>query len=209
MNARRVLSGIAILGLLASLPRGAGAEPPPSPPKDSSHKTPAEDTLRPDVCALLTASDIEAVQRERAKAIQPSARPSGAFLMSQCLYLLPAFDRSVNVTLITAESARPDASTPRRFWQERFHPRPAKGAPLPRILGEEGDKESGPPRSVPGLGEEAFWQGNRLTGALYVLQKDAIVRLSLGGDEDEAAKIEKSKTLALKALPRLDRVLGR
>ena len=60
-----------------------------------------------------------------------------------------------------------------------------------------------PPKKVDGIGEEAYWSGNRFGGALYVLAKDAIVRISVGGPDNEQIKIDKSKALALKALERL------
>ncbi|MBA3242476.1 MAG: hypothetical protein H0T60_14700, partial [Acidobacteria bacterium] len=59
------------------------------------------------------------------------------------------------------------------------------------------------PRPVDGLGEEAFWLGNNKMGALYVLNKNRMVRVSVGGPDEEGSKIEKSKKLAEKALKRL------
>src|SRR5207248_1629286 len=80
-------------------------------------------------------------------------------------------------------------------------------------LGERKEKRGGaereekekrvPPKRLDGIGEEAYWSGNRFGGALYVLAKDAIVRISVGGPDNEQIKITKSKALALKALERL------
>jgi len=56
-----------------------------------------------------------------------------------------------------------------------------------------------------GVGEEAFWVGNRIMGALYVLKGNAFLRISVGGEKDESVRITKTKTLAQKALKRLDR----
>src|SRR5437870_5657463 len=44
---------------------------------------------------------------------------------------------------------------------------------------------------------------NRFGGALYVLKKDSLIRISVGGLENEETKINKSKALAQKALQRL------
>lgn len=41
-----------------------------------------------------------------------------------------------------------------------------------------------------------------IAGALYVLKEDAILRISVGGASDIKTKLEKSKTLAQKALAR-------
>jgi len=65
-------------------------------------------------------------------------------------------------------------------------------------------KESGPPVKIMGVGEEAFWVGNRIMGALYVLKGNAFLRISVGSEEDESVRITKTKTLPRKALKRLD-----
>jgi hypothetical protein len=55
------------------------------------------------------------------------------------------------------------------------------------------------------VGEEAYWTGNPITGALYVLKGNSFLRISVGGSADEEARFQKAKTLAQKALLRLDR----
>jgi hypothetical protein len=44
---------------------------------------------------------------------------------------------------------------------------------------------------------------NRFGGVLYVLKGDAFISISVGGPDTEETKINKSKTLAQKALQRL------
>jgi hypothetical protein len=56
---------------------------------------------------------------------------------------------------------------------------------------------------VRGVGDEAFWEGNKVAGSLYVRKGDAVLRVSVGGPGTEAEKLAKSKRLALKALRRL------
>jgi hypothetical protein len=56
---------------------------------------------------------------------------------------------------------------------------------------------------VRGIGDEAFWAGNKVAGSLYVRKGDAVLRVSVGGPGTESEKIAKSKRLALKALRRL------
>ncbi|HEX9224994.1 MAG TPA: hypothetical protein VF860_16815 [Candidatus Acidoferrales bacterium] len=59
------------------------------------------------------------------------------------------------------------------------------------------------PRLIHGLGEEAYWVGNPVAGALYVLQGETFLRISVGGVRAESARIEESKTLARAVLKRL------
>ena len=65
-------------------------------------------------------------------------------------------------------------------------------------------KEQGSaPKKIEGLGDDAYWVGNRFWGILYVLKGDAFISIGLGGTDDEETKLKKSKTLAQKALQRL------
>ena len=72
-----------------------------------------------------------------------------------------------------------------------------------RGAGREKEEKMLAPKKIEGVGEKAFWSGNRFGGALYVLKGDVFIRVSLGGSDKEEAKIEKSKALAQKALSRL------
>jgi hypothetical protein len=56
---------------------------------------------------------------------------------------------------------------------------------------------------VRGVGDEAYWTGNRMGGALYVLKGTSYLRISIGSVVDQAIKIQRSKTLAQKAIARL------
>ena len=65
-------------------------------------------------------------------------------------------------------------------------------------------KKSGPPpEKIDGVGDEAFWLGNRFGGVLYVLKGNSFFRISVGGAGDKAAKIDKSKKLAQMVLKRI------
>ena len=59
------------------------------------------------------------------------------------------------------------------------------------------------PQPVSGLGDEAFWVADRVTGALYVLHGDIFLRLSVGGVTDEEARLQRARALAESALRRL------
>ena len=69
--------------------------------------------------------------------------------------------------------------------------------------GEQEEEEGSPPQKVNGLGDDAYWIGSRVGGALYVLKGSSYVRISIGGGADQSNKITKSKTLAQKAMARL------
>ena len=169
-----------------------------------------------DVCALLTSAEIEALQGEPIKETTPSEQHGSSFLMSQCFFLTPTFAKSVSLALATPDPAKPSALTPREYWQKQFHPpeqgekekekdEPAAGkAKTPKETEEEREKELRKPRVIDGLGEEAYWTGSPITGALYVLKGDAFLRISVGGEKDESVRIKKAKTLAEEALKRLD-----
>jgi hypothetical protein len=168
---------------------------------------------RIDACALITKGEIEAVQGEPVKETKSSESPGSSFVRSQCFFLTATFPKSVSLALVTPDPDKPSALTPREYWKKQFHPREqeekekhepeASKAKTPKGAEEEREKELSKPRPVEGLGEEAYWVGNAITGALYVLQGDAFLRISVGGVREESARIEKSKELARAALNRL------
>jgi hypothetical protein len=133
--------------------------------------------------------------------------------MSQCFFRTASFNKSVSLVLFTPDPAKPSVPGPREYWQEQFHPRepavkekdePAAGqVKAPKKSEEERERQLHKPRPIGGLGEEAYWVGNPITGALYVVQGDAFLRISVGGIREESARIERSKALARAALKRL------
>ena len=189
-------------------------------PQPHSQGSSAAAKGRIDACALITKAEIEAVQGEPVKETKSSESPSGSFVMSQCLFLTPTFAKSVSLALATPDPVKPSAPSPREFWRKQFHPpeqekgakaekgeeeKPAAGkAKTPKETEQEREKELSKPRVIDGLGEEAYWMGSPITGALYVLKGDAFLRISVGGEKDESVRIKKAKTLAKKALKRLD-----
>jgi hypothetical protein len=168
---------------------------------------------RIDACALITKGEIEAVQGEPVKETKSNESPSSSFVRSQCFFLTATFPKSVSLALVLPDPGEPSALTPRDYWKKQFHPpeqtekekhEPAAGkAKTPKENEEEREKDLSNPRPIEGLGEEAYWVGNAITGALYVLQGDAFLRISVGGVREESARIEKSKALARAALKRL------
>jgi len=138
-----------------------------------------------DACALLSVAEIRRVQGEEPKEAKGSERQAGGLTVQQCFYALPDFSRSVSLEVTRGANVRD-------LWRERFH-----GAGE-----EEGEGEEKPER-VRGLGEEAFWAGNPRLGGLYILRRDAMLRLGVGGNETKAAKLRRLRALAAKALRRL------
>ena len=203
------------VGLRAGQAAPADGPAGDSPQKSTKSARTAGSAKEIDVCALLTSAEIEAVQGEPVKETKPSARPTGGFLLLQCFFPTATFAKSVSLTLAVPDPAKPSAPGPREYWQKQFHPpeqgekekdEPAAGqAKAPKKTEEEREKELSKPRPVDGVGEEAYWVGNAITGALYVLKGNAFLRISVGGEKDESARIAKTKTLAQKALKRLDR----
>ena len=155
-----------------------------------------------DACALLTGSDIESVQGENVKETKLSGQNLGGYSISQCFYTLPTFTNSISL-MVAQKGDGAGAKDPKEFWEESFHERSErKGKKSKEEEGEEEEEESAPPKKVSGIGDEAFWTGNSVAGALYVLKGNAYIRLSIGGPPNEAS-MKRSKTLAQRAIARL------
>ena len=139
----------------------------------------------PDPCALLTPAEIRAVQGEDPAQTKASEQRSGELVFHQCFYTLPTFAKSVSLGV---------GVPAREFWREMFHENKK----------EEGEEESHtPPRPVPNLGQEAYWIPLRIGATLYVLDRNAMVRVSVGGNDSDPVRLEKSAALARDVLRRL------
>jgi hypothetical protein len=160
---------------------------------------------KPDSCTVLTGADVQMVQGDPVQETKPSTQPAGGLVMSQCLFRTASPSKSVSVAIAAAGSV-----SPRAFWQKQFHSakseseerekeKPAAGGKPAKE--EEG--ESTRPRTIKGVGEQAYWVGSPMVGALYVLKGNTFLRISVGGVREEAARIEKSVALARLALKRL------
>jgi hypothetical protein len=160
---------------------------------------------KPDACTLLTNADIQKVQGDAVQETKPSTQPGGGLVMSQCLFRTAAPSKSVSVAI-----ASPGTVSPRTFWQKQFHSgNPESGekdkdkAASGHKNVKEDEEESTRPRTIQGVGEQAYWVGSPMVGALYVLKRDTFLRISAGGIREEPARIEKSIALARVALKRL------
>jgi len=198
---RRILAEFTILVSLVALvaagcskPKTADRANSPSPSATPSVSVAtANAPTDSDACALLTKEEIQAVQGEPFKETKPSQKSGSGLIVSQCYFELPT---PVNSVVLTVTRKADGGRDPSESWQETFHREKA-----PERKKEEGEEKE--PLKVEGIGDEAFWTGNRVGGALFVLKGNAYIRISVGGAGDQAAKIEKSKTLAASALKRL------
>jgi hypothetical protein len=201
--------------------------PPPQPTPDATQAT--EQPTPSDTCRLLNASDLRALQGEELLDAQGSEHLTGSLTTSQCFYRLPTFNKSINLE-ITRPANGSTADALKAFWRQRFTPEAfeARERVRERKEGDErkrddelkrarasgqitegghSEKEKGEgesrPRRVAGIGDEAYWSESEGNGALSVLGKGAVVRISLGGSEDQAAMMTKATVLARRVLKQL------
>lgn len=159
-----------------------------------------------DACALLSSADVQKVQGDPVQETKPSTPPAGSLVMSQCVFRTANPSKSVSVAI-----ALPGSTSPRAFWHKQFpSAKPSsedaaekKRAAVSKEEKKEEDEESTRPRSIAGIGEQAYWVGSPMVGALYVLKGNTFFRISVGGVREEPARIEKSVALARLALKRL------
>jgi hypothetical protein len=177
-----------------------------SPNSQSSTKKSGVQKPKIDPCTLLTSGDIQAVQGEAVQETKPSAQQGGGLLMSQCVFRTAVPSKSISVALASAGS-----TSPRAFWTRQFRSgkteddaeHSASTATKTASASKEKEEESTRSRPMPGVGEEAYWVGGPLVGALYVLKRDTFIRISVGGIRQEPLRIQKSIALARAALKRL------
>jgi len=159
---------------------------------------------KPDACAVLTKADVQKVQGDPVQEIKTSTPPSSGLAMSQCIFRTANPSKSVSVAIASQGS-----TSPRAFWQKQF---PAKSSsedeaekkqPASKGGKTEEDEESTQPRKIAGVGEQAYWVGSPMVGALYVLKGDNFLRISVGGLREEPARLQKSIALARLALKRM------
>jgi len=223
-----VLFGSACRSSNSSPAPGANTSSPTASNPPVATSSPPVVKSRVDICNLLSSDDLKGVQGEAYKDAQRSDRVDGDFVVAQCYYAMPTTVNSVVVNVTTAKEEA-GARSPRVLWEQTFggdeekeraekgererEPDKAKDRERekekrekekPRERGEEGEeKEGSPPERVKALGDEAFWVGSPVGGALYVLKNDLFIRISIGGAGTQQARLAKSKTVAQKILQKL------
>ena len=183
----------------------SSATPESAASTGTSSTMPATAKMKISACSLLTSAEIKTVQGEALKEAKASERSSGNFLTSICYYELPTSSNSISLSLTESDPDKRGGQTVKQYWETTFgrdENKKERGEKKAEARGEE-EEEGAPMRPVPGIGDEAFWSGSRVGGALYVMKGDHYIRISIGGKGDNEAKMEKSKKLAQKALKRL------
>ena len=224
MSRRSVIRTLMCALLLCSWPyRASLGSPQERQPPSQAHtqtRTNTNASRNVDACSLLTGAEIT-VLGEPLDATKPSVQSAGNLKMSHCLFVTRNFAKSASLDVATPSSGDSSGRSLRAFWRNQFHA-PAKrqkearpaARKIPAQSGfrpsdseseSEAEAEASKPRPIPGLGEEAYWVGSPLARALYVLQGDLFLRISVGGIPEESTRIDKSKSLANAALPRLRR----
>lgn len=155
----------------------------------------AEAQRHRDPCRLLSDAEVRAVQGHAPAQKVPSEQPAGSFRFIQCFYRTPEYTNSVSVAVGIPLETDSKRSGPRHYWQQQFHA---------QVITAPGRKKKEPPKRVAGLGDEAFWVGDPVTGALYVLKGEVFLRVSVGGPPDQALKIKRATALVSSALKRVD-----
>jgi hypothetical protein len=152
-------------------------------------------------CALLTSDDIKGVQGEAVLEMKPSRRDDPDFRVAQCFYTTPTFTKSVSLELRQRGGG---TKSVREFWKELYERAENKREVKNERRKKAGKPQAGPPaRPVKGVGDEAYWIGTNANGTLYAFKKESLVRISIGGTDDDASRLRKATTLARKALARL------
>jgi hypothetical protein len=153
-----------------------------------------------DACNLVSKEEIESIQAARVNETKTSEHSDGGFLVSQCFYTAAEFSKSVTLALARSDAKQGSARTPKDFWKEKFDP---YWDEEPKTNSGDEKEQGSAPKKIEGLGDDAYWVGNRFGGMLYVLKGDAFISIGIGGTDDEDTKLKKSKVLAEKALQRL------
>jgi hypothetical protein len=175
----------------------------------------AESPKPADACALVADADVRAVLGAAVTERRPAAEQARGLLLSQC-YLGTGTPRSVCIAIAGSTQSGGKTVTPRAFWRAQFHGRDDDAAERSDVAREparngahdEPERET-KAKPIRGVGDEAFWSGTRVAGALYALRGDTFIRVSVGGIRDEPERIETSRRLAMAALGRLAAPLAR
>ena len=199
--------GLWLLLLSVATLSGRGASG--SPPTTKTRSTAPKAGPRVNACMLLTSAELQAAVGEPLAEARPSTQPAGRIQTSECLFRTPTFAKSVSLTLALPGSTA-SISALREFWRNQFHATREKeedtaGEDRETPSASEAERERGArrPRPISGLGDDAFWVGSQISGALYVLDGDAFLRVSVGGIADESSRLAKSKMAASAAIRRL------
>lgn len=201
----------------AGLPSGPSSRP--------NEQQPAPATAI-DACSLIENKEVTKIQGSPIKDTKNNKRGEGDFVMSQCFYTAEDFVRSVSLTVIQPNPSNPEKQ-PRQYFIEKFRgveersgsgrekerererererekEKRETGEVRERGREEEEEEEGANIERIKGIGEAAYWVKTGPSAALYVLKKNQFIILSIGGGDPEPVKLQKTKSLAQRALKRL------
>ena len=153
-----------------------------------------------DACSLVSKEEVESVQGAPMNDTKSGESSDGVFVVSQCFYTAAEFSKSVTLALVRSDPKQGSGRSPKDFWKEKFDPYQDEE---PKTNSGDEKEQGSAPKKIEGLGDNAYWVGNRFGGMLYVLKGDAFISIGVGGSDDQETKPKKSKALAEKALQRL------
>jgi hypothetical protein len=153
-----------------------------------------------DACNLVSKDEVESVQAAPVKEAKSSEHSDGVFVVSQCSYTAGESSKSVTLAIVRSDPKQGSARSPKDFWKEKFDP---YWDEEPKTKGGDEKEQGSAPKKIEGLGDDAYWVGNRLGGQLYVLKGETFFSIGVDGTDDQQTKLKKSKALAEKALQRL------
>jgi hypothetical protein len=191
---------VCFAALLASCSRKDPSAGMPTPTPNNQTSAAAESKPLLDACALLTSEEIESVQGEPVQETKPTTQSAGGVATTQCYFALPTSSNSVILSVTAKDSATGDVDV-KESWEKMFGEHDKAGEH--EHEGEEEGEGKNRPLRIEELGEEAFWVGGHIGGAVYVLKDDRYIRLSVGGAGDATSKRNKSKILCEMVLKRL------
>jgi len=150
----------------------------------------------PGPCALLSDKDIAAVQTAPVVSRVESAADGRQVENRRCFFQTDPFARSVSLEWTRDH----ETGGARRRWDALFHPAADRDEDEVRKRAEREEHHAAPPRTVAGVGDEAFWVPSHASGALYVFATTSFLRISVGGPGTDSEKREAATALARRAL---------
>lgn len=192
---------VAAAGQTASPANTTGATSPAPTGATAPATAAASPATADETCSLLTSDEIKAVQGEAVLEAKPNRRTDSPFAVTQCFYMTPSFTKSVSIE-VTRQGA--SSQSVHDFWKANFERAEDKREKKNERRKLKGKPLAGEPATpVKGIGDEAYWISTNANSTLYAFKKDTLLRISIGGTDNEEARMKKIKTLAQKALARL------
>src|SRR6202022_549068 len=135
-------------------------------------------TVTSDACGLISKEEVGSIQAAPVNETKTSEHSDGALLVSQCFYTAAEFSKSVALALVRSDPKQGSKRSPKDFWKEKFDPYQDEE---PKTKSGDEKEQGSAPKKIEGLGDNAYWVGNRFGGMLYVLKGDAFISIGVGG----------------------------